>query len=125
MTAASILKTVRKAYPEVFESLPKPKLRLVENAILYASQLLRKDELLSSKEHQELLKKLTGKSQFSPGDRIKAYRMRENLTQVELSQQSEIPQANISAMESGRRPVGSLIAKKLAKVLRCDYRQFL
>ena len=37
MTASAILKKVRAAYAEVFKELPKPKLKLVESAILYAS----------------------------------------------------------------------------------------
>ena len=125
MTAASVLKKVRQAYPEIFESLPKPKLKLVENAILYASTLSETDERLSEWEHKRLLQEITGKAELNPGDRLKAYRLREELSQVELAKRCKIPQANISAMEAGRRPIGVQTAKKLAKALRCDYRQLV
>ena len=125
MTASSVLKKVRKAYPEVFEKLPKPQLKLVENAIVYASTLSGSDDFLSDSDHKKLLQEITGKERLAPGDRLKAYRMREDLTQVELAKKCEIPQANISAMESGKRPIGLQSAKKLAKILHCDYRQLV
>ena len=125
MTASSVLKKVKEAYPEIFEALPKPKLKLVESAILYASKLAETDEILSEAEHRELMKKLTGTEKLNPAQRLKAYRLREDLSQVELAKRCDIPQANISAMEAGSRPIGVQTAKKLAKTLGCDYRQLL
>ncbi|MEO5969376.1 MAG: helix-turn-helix transcriptional regulator [Bdellovibrionia bacterium] len=125
MTASAILKKVREAYPEVFKELPKPKLKLVESAILYASKLSGTDDLLSESEHQVLMKEITGKVDLTSGNRLKAYRMREDLSQSDLAKRCKIPQANISAMEAGRRPIGVQTAKKLAKALGCDYRQLV
>jgi DNA-binding XRE family transcriptional regulator len=125
MTAAAVLKKVKKAYPEVFEKLPRPQLKLVESAILYASKLSEADEVLSDSEHKKLLKDVTGKDRLSASDRLKAYRLREELSQVELAKRCGIPQANISAMEAGKRPIGIQSARKLASVLRCDYRQLV
>lgn len=125
MTASSVLKKVRQAFPEIFESLPRPKLKLVENALVYASKLSDGGEHLSSPEHKKLLQEMTGKAALTPSDRLKAYRLREELSQVELAKRSDIPQANISAMETGRRPIGIQIARKLAKALHCDYRQLI
>jgi DNA-binding XRE family transcriptional regulator len=122
MTASAILKKVRQAYPEAFKELSKPKLRLVEDAIIYASKLSSADEVLSEAEHQKLMRAVTGKVELNSGDRLKAYRLREDLTQSDLAKRCGIPQANISAMEAGRRPVGVQTAKKLAKALGCDYR---
>ncbi|WP_218043361.1 helix-turn-helix domain-containing protein [Oryzomonas rubra] len=56
---------------------------------------------------------------------VKAYRMREGLTQEELAKLAEIPRRHISDMENGRRPIGKENARKLAKVLNVDYRMFL
>jgi len=125
MTRNAVLKKVREAYPEVFEELPRPKLKLIENAIVYASKLSNTDDLVSESEHRELLQSISGKSKLTPADRLKAYRLREELTQSELAKRSGIPQANISAMEVGRRPIGIQSAKKLAKVLHCEYRQLV
>jgi DNA-binding XRE family transcriptional regulator len=125
MTASAVLKRVRKAYPEVFEKLPKPQLKLVESAILYASKLFETDEVLSYSEHKKLMKEITGKDRLASGDRLKAYRLREELSQSELAKKCGIPQANISAMEAGRRAIGIQSAKKLADVLNCDYRQLI
>ena len=125
MTASSVLKKVKEAYPNVFEELSKPKLKLVEKAILYASKLSSTDELLSESEHKALLKKMTGTETLKPAQKLKAYRLREGLSQAELARRCGIPQANLSAMEASKRPIGVQTAKKLAKALRCDYRQLV
>ena len=56
---------------------------------------------------------------------IRAYRHRENLTQRQLAQLTDIPQRHISEMENGKRVIGKERAKVLAKVLHADYRNFL
>ena len=125
MTSSAVLKKVKEAYPEVFEELPKTRLKLVEDAIRYASEISVVDELLSETEHKKLLKSLTGTESLTPWQRLKAYRLREELSQTELARRCGIPQANLSAMELGNRSIGVQTAKKLAKALRCDYRQLL
>ena len=123
MTTSSVLKKVKEAYPEIFEELAK--LKLVESAILYASKLGGTDEILSETEHRDLMKKLTGSEKLTSAQKLKAYRFREDLSQVELAKRCGIPQANISAMEAATRPIGIQTAKKLAKALNCDYRQLV
>jgi len=60
------------------------------------------------------------------GTYLKGIRYREDLTQVQLSELTEIPRRHISEMESGRRPIGKETAKKLAAALNVsDYRMFL
>lgn len=56
---------------------------------------------------------------------IRAYRHRENLTQRQLAELTDIPQRHISEMENGKRVIGKERAKVLAKVLHADYRNFL
>ncbi len=124
MSPRSILKNVRTRFPEL-QSLPKAKLRLVEEALVYASELSLQEERLTDEEHDSLIKKLgTGRS-HSPGDALRSYRLRQDLTQGELAHASGIPQANISALENGRRALGLMTAKKLASVLGCDYRKLV
>ena len=52
-------------------------------------------------------------------------RYREDLTQKQLGELIDVSPKNISAMEHGRRPIGKNIAKRLAKVFKTDYRNFL
>lgn len=56
---------------------------------------------------------------------LRGIRLREELSQEELAKLTGIPRSNISAMEHGKRPVGKETAKRLAAVLKCDYRRFL
>lgn len=123
MSPSAVLKTVKQRYPEL-KKLPRAKLRLVEEALVYASQISIHEELLSDQEHQELLKKISP-SGISPGNSLRAYRLRANLTQQELAKRSGIPQANISAMERGQRPMGLNMAKRIADILKCDYKKLI
>jgi DNA-binding XRE family transcriptional regulator len=124
MSPAAILKAVKARYPEL-KRLPKDRLRLVEQAIVFASRIPPSDELLTSKEHDELINKLGPPGGMTPGYRLRAYRYREELTQQELAKKSGISQANISAMEKDRRPIGLNAAKKLADILNCDYKRLV
>jgi len=59
------------------------------------------------------------------GSILKGERYSTGMTQVELAEKLGVDQADISKMESGIRPVGKAMAKRLAKVFRTDYRVFL
>lgn len=56
---------------------------------------------------------------------IRGGRGKEGLTQKQLAELSGIAQHHISEMENGKRPIGKETAKKLAAVLKVDYRVFL
>lgn len=56
---------------------------------------------------------------------LRGARGREGLTQIRLAELTGIPQRHISEMENGKRSIGKENAKKMAKVLQCDYRRFL
>lgn len=60
-----------------------------------------------------------------PGTCLAGARNKKGLTQVALSEYSEIPRRHISEMENNKRPIGKMAAKKLAKVLDVDYRVLL
>jgi transcriptional regulator with XRE-family HTH domain len=60
-----------------------------------------------------------------PGRMLRAARSKEDLTQIQLAQQTGIPQRHISEMEHGKRAIGKERAKKLAEVLKIDYHVFL
>jgi DNA-binding XRE family transcriptional regulator len=124
MTALGILKNVKRLFPELKE-LPKEKLRVVEEALVYAAGLGPDERLISAEENKQLLKKLGLKGGITPANSLKAYRLRQNLTQEELARRADIPQSNISAMEKGTRPIGLKSAKKLAFILHCNYKKLV
>lgn len=47
------------------------------------------------------------------------------LTQSQLAKKLKMPQGNISQIESGKRPIGKGLAKRLANIFNLDYRVFL
>ena len=56
---------------------------------------------------------------------VRAYRVREGLTQDQLARLTGIARRHISDMENGRRSVGKENARKLARALNVDYRMLL
>ena len=60
-----------------------------------------------------------------PGQMLKGLRVREGLTQAQLSQKTGLHTRHISEMENDKRPIGKVMAKRLAKALKADYRIFL
>lgn len=60
-----------------------------------------------------------------PGRMLRAARSKEGVTQSQLAQMTGIAQRHISEMEHGKRSIGKDSAKKLAQVLKIDYRVFL
>lgn len=60
-----------------------------------------------------------------PGSAIRGLRLREGLTQEQLARLLGIKRTNLSEMENGKRPIGKNMAKRLAQVLKTDYKVFL
>lgn len=60
-----------------------------------------------------------------PGRVLRGFRRREDMAQAELAEKIETKQSHISAMESGKSPIGEAIAKKLAKVFGTKPEVFL
>ena len=86
--------------------------------------VLASENYMSASEMRAILKKKDPLIS-TPGGAIRAYRAREEMTQEMLAKKSSIKQGHISEMEQNKRPIGVKVAKKLAQVLRCDYRRFL
>ncbi len=59
------------------------------------------------------------------GHALRGLRLREEMTQKALAERIGVKPSHISEMESGKRPIGKEMAKRLAEVLRTDYRVFL
>lgn len=62
---------------------------------------------------------------FNGSVALRGARKRESLTQKELARLVKISQTHISEMEHGKRAIGKDMAKRLAKVLKVNYRVFL
>jgi len=60
-----------------------------------------------------------------PGVCLSGSRLKEGMTQKELSELTGIPQSHISEMENGKRQIGKKRAKILAKALNVGYKVFL
>jgi len=62
---------------------------------------------------------------LNQGSAIRGLRFREGLTQEQLAHLLEVKRTNLSEMENGKRPIGKNMAKRLAQVLKTDYKIFL
>ncbi len=60
-----------------------------------------------------------------PGQILRGLRGREGLTQAQLSEKTGLNTRHISEMENHKRPIGKVMAKRLARVLNADYRMLL
>lgn len=56
---------------------------------------------------------------------VRTARMKAGMTQEELASKLKMPQSNVSQIETGTRPVGKGLAKRLSKIFNLDYRVFL
>ena len=65
------------------------------------------------------------KEHGEPAVLLKSLRIKESMTQTEFADAIGITQANLSAMENGRRAIGKDIAKRIAEKFGVDYRIFL
>ena len=61
----------------------------------------------------------------SIGERIRELREAKGWTQIDLARESQIPQADISKLETGARRVGRKYAHKLARVLGVPFHTLL
>jgi DNA-binding XRE family transcriptional regulator len=72
----------------------------------------------------DLFSGLTQKS-GEPSVLLKGLRYREGLSQIEFAKKINITQANLSAIENGRRTIGKELAKRIADIFILDYRLLL
>ena len=62
---------------------------------------------------------------IKPSDYLKEQRKRMRFTLEKLSSLTGIAVSNLSALESGKRPLGIITAKKIAKALKIHYKTFI
>lgn len=74
---------------------------------------------------EEVLPELADDAQ-RPATMLRGARQKADMTQAELAAKlDDVRQHHLSEMENGKRPIGKDMAKRLAAVLKCDYRVFL
>jgi DNA-binding XRE family transcriptional regulator len=56
---------------------------------------------------------------------LRGSRHKAEMTQKDLAHVLGVSQHHISEMENGKRPIGKVMAKRLAEVFKCNYRIFL
>lgn len=56
---------------------------------------------------------------------LRGTRHREGLTQAEMAKKISVTQADLSKMETGKRPIGKVLARRIAKIFGVNYRYFL
>ncbi len=102
----------------------RPRLFLVPKEKAHGlAQLLKefeKDMVSAEEAFKDLHAKYT-----KAGTVLQGLRLRDELTQKDLAAKLKIKQSHISEMETGARPIGKVMAKRLAKAFKTDYRVFL
>lgn len=122
MSPKDLALAIVKRHPELKAIGPK-RLKLVTQVIEEAIKLSSRD-LLSPEETQAFFKSRIP-DRGKPSARLRAARYRAELTQTALAKKSGIPQPHIAAMETGKRAIGLIAAKKLALALGIDYRKLV
>lgn len=122
MSPKNLALAIVKRHPEL-KTIGTKRLKIVKQAIEEAITLSAR-ELLSPEETKAVFKRNI--PDFgNPSAALRAYRSRADLTQRELARKSGIPQPHIAAMESGKRSIGLIAAKKLALALGISYRKLV
>lgn len=66
-----------------------------------------------------------GQNYRTPGYFLRLYRLRAEFTQAALAEKAGMRQHHLSEMEHNKRPIGKILARNLAKLLRCEYQKLL
>lgn len=83
------------------------------------------DELVPAQALHDEIRQRYGDAYRTPGYYLRLYRLRADLTQVQLAGQAGIRQRHLSEMENNKRPIDKTLARKLAQILEFDYRKLI
>ncbi len=107
---------------------------IVDNAVFYAiPRSIAKKYIVETKNAVSRIDNVNADDLFADHDKkygkpaalLKGLRAREDLSQVEFAKHINVSQSNLSKMESGERPIGKTIAKRIEKAFSVNYRYFL
>ena len=82
-------------------------------------------ELVPAQTLHDEIREYYGDAYRTPGYYLRLYRLRADLTQVQLAGQAGIRQRHLSEMENNKRPIDKTLARKLAHILDFDYRKLI
>lgn len=97
----------------------------IKRVVKLALDNYAQEKLVAAEQIHTETKKRNGIEYQSPGYYLRVYRTRADLTQDQLADELDIKQHHLSEMEHNKRSIGKALAKKIAEVLHCDYRQLL
>ena len=83
------------------------------------------DELVPAQTLHDEIKQRYGEAYRTPGYYLRLYRLRADLTQVQLAGQAGIRPRHLSEMENNKRSIDKTLARKLAHILDFDYRKLI
>ena len=83
------------------------------------------DELVPAQTLHDEIRQHYGDAYRTPGYYLRLYRLRADLTQVQLAGEAGIRQRLISEMENNKRSIDKTLARKLAQILDFDYRKLI
>ena len=83
------------------------------------------DELVPAQILHDEVRQRYGNAYRTPGYYLRLYRLRADMTQVQLACQAGIRQRHLSEMENNKRPIDKTLARKLAHILDFDYRKLI
>ncbi len=84
------------------------------------SDSAKSDSILADDLFAELDQKFT-----KPGALLQGLRHRESMSQIEFANKINVSQSDLSKMEHGKRPIGKVVAKRIAQQFGIDYRMLL
>jgi DNA-binding XRE family transcriptional regulator len=105
----------------------KPKRSLPDEMVEGVKGLLDKYATEEWFSGDSLIKELKSKfkNHDTAGFKVRAFRLRKDMTQQGLAKKAKLSQADLSKIENGKLNPGVAMAKKLAAVLGCDYHQLI
>ena len=83
------------------------------------------DELVPAQTLHDEIRQRYGDAYRTPGYYLRLYRLRADLTQVQLAGQAGIRPRHLSEMENNKRSIDKTLARKLAHILDFDYRKLI
>ena len=82
-------------------------------------------ELVPAQMLHDEIRRRYGDAYRTPGYYLRVYRLRADLTQVQLAGRAGIRQRHLSEMENNKRTIDKTQARKLAHILDFDYRKLI
>lgn len=99
--------------------------RHLKEAILSVLDLYLNEDLVPAQVIHDEARQRHGDYYRTSGYYLRLFRQRADMTQAELANQTGILQHHLSEIENNKRTLGKSNARKLAKILGCDYRRLL